>query len=573
MIKSVKVILSMLLVFLAFFGTSSSTLAQENELKNGEYTIDFSFLYNGAPSNHMDNIVGTPATLFVEDGKKVIQLTLKGASVIKGFTVDGKTPTVVSDDGQTRVIKFSTSDLTAKMDALVSVEAGSYKKDYQMQMKFDTSSIKVVNVPEVETPEVETPDKETPEVETPDKETPEVETPDKETEQPKEEETPVTGPADTAVTLADGDYTASFNTIKTDSAETSSMGSYFENPASVKVENGKQYVYLKIVKGSSMIPYLEVEKNGSFVKMEEVSTDGDTRIVRFDVGNVGKVTKANVYVSAGSYQKKYDFRFVFDTSTIQVVKQDTPSEEKPEEKPSEEKPSEEKPSEEKPSEEEKPSPSGLKDGVYSLPFVFLSLGKETDKMDGNVQQPAQLTVKDGKNLVSITLKGTNTLTGFKVEQNGKFVEPTVLSSTNTTKVVQFEVADLDELLNVLVKIDIDAINYHHEYTLQMKFDKASLITGSEDETEAEPEDDDATGTVEDTDTNTDDTTSNTEVKEDNNAETPEFDRGDEKESNVTTSDKIINSKTFDNAQWGMYLALLVGSFLLLVRRYRTRSLQ
>ncbi|MGM9929027.1 MAG: NEAT domain-containing protein [Bacillus sp. (in: firmicutes)] len=535
--KCVKIVLSMFLVVLAFFGNIGSSLAQESELKDGEYTISYSFLYKGAPSTHMDKFAEKPAKLFVENGNKTIQLTLKGASAIKSFTVNGQEPTVVSDDGETRVIKFSVSSLSALADAVISVETGAYKASYDMQMQFDSASITAVNVPE-EAPV----------------ETPEVETPKEETEQPKEETT-VTGPADQTVNLADGEYTVSFNTIKTDSAENSSMLSYFENPASVKVENGKQYVYLKIVKGSSMIPYLEVEKNGSFVKMEEVSTDGDTRIVRFEADNVGKVTKANVYVSAGAHQKNYDFRFVFDPATIQAVKQETPNEEQPAEE-----------------EEENTSQTGLKDGVYTLPFVFLVDGKETDKMDSNVQKPAQLTVKDGKNYVSITLKGTNTLTGFKVEQNGTFVEPTVLSSTATSKVVQFEVADLEELLNVLVKIDIAAINYHHEYTLQMKFDAASLNVGSEGTTTTQPEKESTTttDTVEE-ETSVDETT-NTEEEEDNNAATPEFNRGSGEELKTTSSEQVINSKTFDSAQLGLYVALLVGSFLLLVRRYRTRSL-
>ncbi|MGE7922648.1 NEAT domain-containing protein [Viridibacillus arvi] len=548
--KYVKIILSMLLVVSVFFGNIGSTLAQENELKNGEYTINFSFLYKGAPSNHMDNYIVKPATLFVKNGNKDIQLTLKNASVIAGFTVNGKEPEVVSNDGENRVIKFSVSDLSKMEDVLISVKAGAYESKYEMQMQFDTASITAVNVPKEEKPEVEKPNEET--------------------EQPKEDKPIVTGPSDKVVKLADGEYTANFNTINTDSAEASSMASYFENPATVKVKNGKQYVYLKIVKGSSMIPYLEIEKSGAFTKMEEVSTDGDTRIVRFEAENVGKVMKANVYVSAGAYKKTYDFRFVFDTTSIQAVKQDTT-----EEKPSGEKPSEEKPSGEV-KEEENTLP-GLKNGVYSLPFVFLVNGKETDKMDNNIQNPAQLTVKDGKNYVSITLKGTNTLTGFKVEKNKKFVEPTVLSSTNNSKVVQFEVADLEKLLNVQVKIDIAEINYHHEYTLQMKFDTANLLSGSKDKTENDSKEESGTGTVKDNDTNAGNTTNNTQVEEDNNDKTPEFDRESEsekeKDPSTTSSDKEKNSQTFDNAQLGMYLALLVGSLLGLVRRYRTRLLQ
>lgn len=89
-----------------------------------------------------------------------------------------------------------------------------------------------------------------------------------------------------------------------------------DKPVTLKVENNKHYVYLKIIKGSSMIPYLEYEKDGAFVKMEEVSADADSRIVKFEASNIGTPTKVKVQVSAGTHQATYEFRIVADTNTI-----------------------------------------------------------------------------------------------------------------------------------------------------------------------------------------------------------------------------------------------------------------
>ncbi|MDR4173302.1 NEAT domain-containing protein, partial [Bacillus nitratireducens] len=43
-----------------------------------------------------------------------------------------------------------------------------------------------------------------------------------------------------------------------------------------------------------------------------------------------------------------------------------------------------------------------------------------------------------------------------------------------TRVVQFEVSDLFAKLNAKVKVDIDEMNYHHFYDVQIQFDTKNI---------------------------------------------------------------------------------------------------
>ena len=43
-----------------------------------------------------------------------------------------------------------------------------------------------------------------------------------------------------------------------------------------------------------------------------------------------------------------------------------------------------------------------------------------------------------------------------------------------TRVVEFDVADVANVLNGKVKVDIDAMNYHHVFDVRIKFDSSSI---------------------------------------------------------------------------------------------------
>ncbi len=119
----------------------------------------------------------------------------------------------------------------------------------------------------------------------------------------------------------------------------------------------------------------------------------------------------------------------------------------------------------------------LADGEYSIGFkVLKDTSDEVSKMNDYVISPATLKVKDGKQKVSFTLKNSEWITKFTTEKDGQFVDVNVIEENKekNTRVVEFDVADVANVLNGKVKVDIDAMNYHHVFDVRIKFDSSSI---------------------------------------------------------------------------------------------------
>lgn len=100
-------------------------------------------------------------------------------------------------------------------------------------------------------------------------------------------------------------------------------------------------------------------------------------------------------------------------------------------------------------------------------------------------KPAQVTVENGTATVQITLKNSAWVTKFQPTGGA-----TVISEDKgaDTRVVQFTVKDLSQPLNAAMKIDIDDIDYHHEYTVTLVFDTpaAGGTTAVESDSDKKP---------------------------------------------------------------------------------------
>ncbi|WP_336776091.1 S-layer homology domain-containing protein [Paenibacillus sp. MMO-58] len=113
-------------------------------------------------------------------------------------------------------------------------------------------------------------------------------------------------------------------------------------------------------------------------------------------------------------------------------------------------------------------PNQIPNGTYSLNFTILKEGTtQASVMDGYTVHPATLVANNGVYSVTLRLTQSKEITGFKV--NG--VAPTTVSSNaeKNTRDVKFTVSDLSQMVNGWVKIDWDAVNYHEEYNVQIKF--------------------------------------------------------------------------------------------------------
>ncbi|MED1084911.1 NEAT domain-containing protein, partial [Bacillus mycoides] len=119
----------------------------------------------------------------------------------------------------------------------------------------------------------------------------------------------------------------------------------------------------------------------------------------------------------------------------------------------------------------------LADGEYSIGFkVLKDTSDEESMMNQYSVSPGTLKVKDGKKKVSFTLTHSSWITKFETEKGSQFVDVNVVSEDkeSDTRVVEFDVEDLEKILNAKVKVDIDAFNYHHYYDIRISFDQNSI---------------------------------------------------------------------------------------------------
>jgi heme uptake protein IsdC len=116
----------------------------------------------------------------------------------------------------------------------------------------------------------------------------------------------------------------------------------------------------------------------------------------------------------------------------------------------------------------------MADGTYSVKYQV----NKPDSSSASIAndyfvKPAKVTVKDGTATVQITLKNSAWITKFQPPGGTAVVSE---DKAADTRVVQFTVKDLSKPVVTSMKIDIDDINYHHEYSVSLVFDAA--VSGS-----------------------------------------------------------------------------------------------
>ncbi|PEW67084.1 cell surface protein [Bacillus cereus] len=498
-----------------------------NTITDGAYSIPFKVLKDQTDEeSKMNTYMVNPGVLKVENGKKKAIVTLKSSSLIKNFQtekdgtfVDAK---VVSEDTEkdTRVVEFEVNDLSKKLNTKVFIEMASrnYKQTHDVQLLFEQDKLEQIKNEEKQ-PEVEKPE---------------------------------------AETIKDGEYSINFKALKDQTDEISMMNTYTKSPGVLKVKDGKKYVSFTLT-NSSWITKFEFEKNGSFVDAHVISEDkkADTRVVEVEVPDLSKKLNAKVKVDIDSmnYHHFYDIQFAFDKGSIKPLDSQGGNDNQG--------------GNNNQDENNKPrvivDSKNLVDGQYDITFkVLKDKTDEISKMHDYVVNPAKLIVKDGKKYIEMTLKNSAWITKFQAENNELFADAKVVSEDKNanTRVVQFEVEDLFKKLNAKVKVDIDEMNYHHFYNVQIQFDTNNIgaLGTIKEEPKNEPKNPVTTPKVDNVKT----------------LGTPDFNRNADghkkKEDTKNDSKKEKNSKTADTAQLGLYMVLLLGSLALLVRKYRAGRL-
>ncbi|MEC4586127.1 NEAT domain-containing protein [Bacillus safensis] len=344
-----------------------------------------------------------------------------------------------------------------------------------------------------------------------------------------------------AASFVDGEYTVGFTVLKNGSTEASMMDTYTEKPAKLIVENGKKTAYVTL-KQSKEITDFKVEQNGALVTTETVSEDetANTRVIKFDVDDLSAKLNGwvKIYWDLGGfiYDEAYDVQLAFDQSSLTLVTPAKPddNETKPDDqngtKPddNETKPddqngtkpddNETKPDDQngtKPDDNEtkpddqngtkpddqpttpgnnngtKPDDSTqnqLKDGVYRINYSVLKGDTdEASRMSDYFSHPASLTVKNGKQTISFTVKDHKSVDSLKTEKDGSYQEAKTVSKdeAKNTRVVSFDVDDLKKAVKGKVHIVVAAANYDQTYDIRFQFDSKSIAPVKDGQVEEE----------------------------------------------------------------------------------------
>ncbi|MCG7346453.1 NEAT domain-containing protein [Sporosarcina sp. ACRSL] len=258
-------------------------------------------------------------------------------------------------------------------------------------------------------------------------------------------------------------YELPFTVLQADSDEVSTAGKFVKSPAEVKVEGGKTIVYMTLL-DSQYWQSLKIQDGKDFVVAEVVSENEEekTRLVKFELKDVEKILNAKAHIivtgipGLGEYDKTHDIRFQFDGSNVPAEEETEVDEETP---------------------VTPEAPVAIEDGEYTIGLNVLHEEEEKpSSMSRFIEAPAALSVKDGKQVVTLTLTNNEQITEFQVEQDGEFVDATVVNVDEEAnkRTVSFEVADLSEIKNVKVTVFVAQANHTGNYTVRLAFDQDSV---------------------------------------------------------------------------------------------------
>lgn len=465
-------------------------------IADGEYTVDFIILKDQTEeASVMDSYTEKPALLLVDNGENIVHLTLKNSDWIKVFKVEKNGEFVdaevieTDEAANTRVVKFELPNIGEKLNAFTHVKITdmpgfNYDNEYTVQLKFEPSSLKEVEIPELVIELDENGQKELTNI-------------DKNTLiQTTFGNTPISvivPPGSTSLSVADlestdhslvvkisvgnlGDQKVTLTLPKPIGVPAEKIGAYHQNGEiwenrEAKVE-GNNVVFETNLSAVKIAEKVEVPQNltqsvsGNQVTLSWNEVAGASyELVRVQNGtetiipNITATTFTNTVDYASNYT--YKVRAIKEnhqsawSNSISVTTGSNPN-----------------------TGGSTPTPGERADGDYSISYRVLKDGtNETSIMQEYTVIPAKLTVQGGKNYISITLRNSSWVPVFQVTNNGGTASVISSDSSADTRVVRFEVYDLSQKVNVYTEANVPAINYSGKYNVQIQFNPSSISSG------------------------------------------------------------------------------------------------
>ncbi|WP_264454538.1 NEAT domain-containing protein [Paenibacillus polymyxa] len=444
-----------------------------DKLANGKYALKFSIVLSdfstGVDSPAQRFITDESAQLVVEGDKRFVGLKLQNSNEVKALRIwdnasgDYRDAEVTQEDAasNTKHVRFSVNDFknnvkgqlvvyeapkVASSTPMVFKTEDRVEKVYDFEFKFNTSDVSYYN-----------------------------ETKADEVEQGKNN-------------LADGEYSANFRVLANGTDKDSLAAPFVQNLAKLIVKNGKVQAHVTVTDNQAL-KLFQTDFEGRYANPTIMGSDtkGDTHTIAFEVPDLDK--KLSVYTQVYLPEKyilneKFGGQIQFDraslkgegvnaatTATATATEPTAASTDKAAETTTpvaETKPVVEQPVQMAPEKQ------------YTINYnVFKDKTSEASVMDGYLDKPATLIEKGDKRYIQITLKNSSWMPALQVEQNGTLKDVEVISTSDDTRVVQFEVGDLSQKIGAYTHVIVPGlvlggVPYDHWYTVQFQFDEESL---------------------------------------------------------------------------------------------------
>ncbi|HBT71335.1 MAG TPA: heme uptake protein IsdC [Lysinibacillus sp.] len=117
--------------------------------------------------------------------------------------------------------------------------------------------------------------------------------------------------------------------------------------------------------------------------------------------------------------------------------------------------------------------AALADGKYTINYQVNKPDSSSASMANDYfLKPATIIVQNGTSVVQMKMKKSAWITKFESSTGGNKVVSE--NKAEDTRIVQFALPAYTSKTAVTMKVDIDDLNYHHEYTVDFVWDAASL---------------------------------------------------------------------------------------------------
>lgn len=115
----------------------------------------------------------------------------------------------------------------------------------------------------------------------------------------------------------------------------------------------------------------------------------------------------------------------------------------------------------------------LADGTYQVQYTVLQADSDSASMANDYfDKPATVKVSGAQSEVQLQVNHSKWITAFNAG-NGAAVVAT--NTAANTRVLHFTTGSITSPVTATIKVDIDddGLNYHHQYTIRLKFDTSS----------------------------------------------------------------------------------------------------